>query len=149
MIYLVLVGYILLAATGNLLIKVNKRETLPTMYALAFWGFVLGSVIFGVFWIIDGNPFAYLSWGLAGLIALRSLTGILNLFCWIKVVKYMPVSIAEPLGLARMFPLLAIAYFWFGDPAPLVAIILAVAIFVCCMLMKKARTVNVETISAG
>jgi len=119
----------------NLLFKINKKPALQTMYVISFWGVILALIAFGINFIFTSDPFANITWGIVGFIALRTLTGVLFLFCWIKAMKYLHISIADPIFLARLFPLLVLGWVVFGDAVSVVAIVLTVAIFLTCLLL--------------
>ena len=130
-----LIVYIVVLAAWNLLFKINKKPTLQSMYVISFWGIILALVAFGINFIFVDNPFRNLTWPIVGFIALRALIGISTLFCWIKAMKYIHISIADPVFLARLFPLLAIGWLVFDDVVSVVAIVLTIVIFVTCLVL--------------
>lgn len=132
----ILIPYILLTVCGNLLLKKNQRPTVQSMLALSFWGLCLTIIIFVInFFFISDDPFAALSPTVIALIAVRALCGAACLFCWLKTLKNIPVSIADPLFNSRMFPLLFIGWMVFADPVTTIALFLTLVVFAACFAL--------------
>jgi len=140
-----LVPYILLIVLGNLLLRKNKQPVLKSLFIMSFWGLLFAIVIFGINFLIVNDTFANVTFGVICLMGLRSLCGAACAFCWLKTLKNIPVSIADPLFNARMFPLLFIGWLVFTDPVTTVALVLTVVVFVSCFALAVFSKQNDET----
>lgn len=126
----ILIPYIILLVFGNILYKANKKPVLQTMFMVDFWAIAFGIIVFGISFFIFDDLFANFTWTAFGLISLRTLLGAGTFFCFLQALKRMPISIVEPTMVARIFPLLLVGQFVFGDAVALVPLILSITIFV-------------------
>jgi len=135
MIILLVIPLVLTYVTIDMLYKKNTHSKMVTLFGLAFWASAFAMVAFGFSFLIFDDVFANFTWQAFGWIVLRTVLGALSVITWVGTVKYLPVSIGVSLQPARMFPLLVIGVFIFGDAVGLPAILIAVALFAFCLIL--------------
>lgn len=136
--YIFLIAYITWTAGGSLILKTNKKPHAESIFIMALWGAVFSFVglLFSFIWT---NPFANITVINLFFLVLRALVGYFMLLFALKALKYLPVSIVEPLSLTKVFPLLFLAWLFFGDQASIAAIVLVCVMFVLGVLLAVVQ----------
>ena len=131
--HLLLVGMIFAFGVESFLWKLNKRSPMATLLILSFWALVVALPAFIIAWAIPSvDLFANLTWGVVGWIALANVFIIICILSWVRVMQFMHVSIADPLSLFRIIPLVFLSFWIFGDPLTVWQVIAVAVIFIMC-----------------
>jgi drug/metabolite transporter (DMT)-like permease len=82
---------------------------------------------------ITKHPFAHFTLEVYGLIVLKAIIVLLCIFTWVKGIKHVPASIADPFTYLRMLGLLVVSWLLMGDKVDLTSIILTFTVSVSCV----------------
>ena len=155
MIFLLLIPLIASYVLSSLVYKWNRQSPLVTIFSFAFFGTIITAVMFALSFAWTKTQFDNLSWDVWLLILARAAITILQIFLWVKGIKYVPVSIADPFSLNNMLFLLGFSWVIFGDALPWWSILLVVIIYVTCFIMgilqhkQEGTTGNAKNYAKG
>lgn len=139
---LLLIPMILFFTVENLLWKKNKHSPLESLFGVAFWSVIAVAIGFCISLIWTPQPFANYTWTVFGFVTLQAMLVVFNILLWVLIMKLMPVSIAEPISMVRVF-LMALFSLWiFGSPISLMQGILISSIFLSCVTVSLLQTIG-------
>ena len=114
MFYVLTVALVLIAAIEGICWKANRQSPLDTIFGISVIGVFFALAIFGLSFSWEDAPFANLTWTTVGWTALINVLVIIRVMAWVKILKYVFLSVADPLSLLWLVFLTFFSWLIFG-----------------------------------
>ncbi|MCL2846639.1 MAG: hypothetical protein FWE38_03025 [Firmicutes bacterium] len=142
MFLLLVIPMVLLLTLESLLWKRNRRAPMVSLLGTTVWSLVFVAIAFFATLPFEDTPFQNYSWEIIGFTVLQVTFIICNILLWVKIMRKVPLSVAEPIALFRIILLTVFAWIIFGGALTTVQIILGSVIFLSCMALGYIQGKN-------
>ena len=144
---LLLIPLIVLGVLSSLVYKWNRQSPIVSIFSSTFFGTIICGVMFAVSFAWTRTQFHNISWLVMLIMFVKGIFWIAQVFVWVRGIKYVPVSIADPFTMVNMLVLLGLSWLIFSDAVSYLEIVLVIIVFGACLTMGMLQHKQEKTTS--
>ena len=126
---LLIIPLVILSVGSSLVYKLNKQSSLVTVFGSVFFSTIITAVAFAISFTFSHGQFDNFTPIIGVLFFAKAICWLFQVWIWVKAIKHVPVSIADPFTLIKMLLLAGASWLVFADIISVWEITLVLCVF--------------------